>query len=47
MLGKTVWVIAASGKGKHICGITFAEDLGLLVEKCIGFGKSDVYLEGI
>ena len=25
ILGKTVWVIPASGKGKLICGIVFAQ----------------------
>ncbi|GAB0179346.1 hypothetical protein GRJ2_000399900 [Grus japonensis] len=28
MLGKTVWVISASGKGKPICGIAFAQGPG-------------------
>ncbi|GAB0210139.1 hypothetical protein GRJ2_003479700 [Grus japonensis] len=28
MLGKTVWVIPASGKGKPICGIAFAQGPG-------------------
>ncbi|GAB0176080.1 hypothetical protein GRJ2_000073200 [Grus japonensis] len=30
MLGKTVWVISASGKGKPICGIAFGRDQGAL-----------------
>ncbi|GAB0209850.1 hypothetical protein GRJ2_003450700 [Grus japonensis] len=48
MLGKTVWVIPASGKGKPICGIAFAQGPGCTwwVMRKDGEGQG-VYPKGI
>jgi len=47
MLGKTVWVIPATGKGKPICGITFSQEPGCAWWVMWKDGKFDMYFKWI